>query len=227
MLQEKLDASTLEQRAKELLGKLTLKEKVSLLAGKDTWATVPIERLGIPSVVMTDGPHGVRTNPMWKGRSAAPATSFPTGVSMASSWNPELIERIGVALGKETRALDCDILLGPCVNIVRTPLAGRNFETYSEDPYLAGRIGVAFVKGVQSRGVGTSLKHYACNNQEFERFRGSSVVDERTLREIYLPAFETIVKEAQPWTVMCAYNRVNGVYASENHYLLTEILRDE
>ncbi|MFN2271650.1 MAG: glycoside hydrolase family 3 C-terminal domain-containing protein, partial [Anaerolineae bacterium] len=115
----------------------------------------------------------------------------------------------------------------PCVNIVRTPLAGRNFETYSEDPYLAGRIGVAFVKGVQSRNVGTSLKHYACNNQEFERFRGDSVVDGRTLREIYLPAFEAIVKETQPWTVMCAYNRINGVYASENHYLLTEILRDE
>jgi beta-glucosidase len=223
----KLSGLAVKQRAEELLSNLTLKEKVSLLSGKDTWATVPIERLGIPSLIMTDGPHGVRTNPMWEDRLAAPATSFPTGVSMASSWNPELIERVGVALGKETRALDCDILLGPCVNIVRTPLAGRNFETYSEDPYLAGRIGVAFVRGVQSRNVGTSLKHYACNNQEFERFRGSSVVDERTLREIYLPAFEAIVKETQPWTVMCAYNLVNGVYASENHHLLTEILRDE
>ena len=219
--------TTIEQRVEDLLSKLTLREKVALLAGKDTWKTVAIERLGIPSVVMTDGPHGVRTNRADAGRIIGPATSFPTGVSMAASWDPDLIERVGASLADETRAMGCDILLGPCVNIVRTPLAGRNFESYSEDPYLAGRIGVAYVKGVQSRGVGTSLKHYACNNQEFERFRGSSVVDERTLREIYLPQFETIVKEAQPWTVMCSYNRINGVYASENHYLLTEILRDE
>lgn len=217
----------MSQRVDDLLGELTLKEKVSLLSGKDTWRTVPIERLGIPAVIMTDGPHGVRTNPMWAGRPASPATTFPTGMAMASCWNPYLIERVGAALGEETRALDCDILLGPCVNIVRTPLAGRNFETYSEDPYLAGRTGVAWVKGVQSRGVGASLKHYACNNQEYERFRGNSVVDERTLREIYLPAFEAIVKEVQPWTVMCSYNRINGVYASQNHTLLTEILRDE
>jgi beta-glucosidase len=217
----------MEQRVEDLLGKLTLKEKVSLLAGKDRWGTTPVERLGIPSVIMTDGPHGVRTEPMWEGRIHSPATSFPTGVSMASSWNTELIERVGVALAEETRALACDILLAPCVNIVRTPLAGRNFETYSEDPYLAGRIGVAYVRGVQSRNVGTSLKHYACNNQEFERMRGDSVVDERTLREIYLPAFEAVVKETQPWTVMCAYNRINGVYASEHHTLLTEILREE
>jgi beta-glucosidase len=220
-------SSTLEQRVEELLGKLTLKEKVSLLSGKDRWSTTPIERLGIPSVITTDGPHGVRTEPMWEGRIDSPATSFPTGVSMASSWNTELIERVGVALAEETRALACDILLGPCVNIVRAPLAGRNFETYSEDPYLAARIGVAYVRGVQSRNVGTSLKHYACNNQEFERMRGSSVVDERTLREIYLPAFEAIVKETQPWTVMCAYNRINGVYASQHYHLLTEILREE
>ncbi len=206
---------------------MTLKEKVSLLSGKDRWSTTPVERLGIPSVITTDGPHGVRTEPVWEGRIDSPATSFPTGISMASSWNTELIERVGVALAEETRALACDILLGPCVNIVRTLLAGRNFETYSEDPYLAARIGVAYVRGVQSRNVGTSLKHYACNNQEFERMRGSSVVDERTLREIYLPAFEAIVKEAQPWTVMCAYNRINGAYASQHHTLLTEILRDE
>jgi beta-glucosidase len=219
--------TTIRQRADDLLSKMTLREKVALLAGKDNWQTVAIERLGIPSVVMTDGPHGVRTNRADAGRIIGPATSFPTGVSIAASWDVDLIERVGAALADETRAMGCDILLGPCVNIVRTPLAGRNFESYSEDPYLAGRIGVAYVKGVQSRGVGTSLKHYACNNQEFERFRGSSVVDERTLREIYLAQFETIVKEAQPWTVMCSYNRINGVYASENHYLLTEILRDE
>lgn len=214
-----------DQRVEDLLSKMTLKEKVSLLSGLDMWHTVPIERLGIPSLVMTDGPHGVRANEA--GRIQGPTTAFPTGVSMASSWNPELIERVGAALGEETRAMGCDILLGPCVNIIRTPLAGRNFETYSEDPYLAGRIGVAWVRGLQSRGVGASLKHYACNNQETERFRGSSELDERTLREIYLPAFETIVKEAHPWTVMCSYNRINGVYASQNRHLLTEILREE
>ncbi|MCX7680612.1 MAG: glycoside hydrolase family 3 C-terminal domain-containing protein [Anaerolineae bacterium] len=216
---------SVDQRVEELLGKMTLKEKVSLLSGLDFWHTVPIERLGIPSLVMTDGPHGVRASEA--GRPQGPTTAFPTGVSMAASWNPELIERVGVALAEETRAMGCDILLGPCVNIIRTPLAGRNFETYSEDPYLAGRIGVAWVRGLQSRGVGASLKHYACNEQETERFRGSSEVDERTLREIYLSVFETIVKEAQPWTVMCSYNRINGIYASQHRYLLTEILRKE
>jgi beta-glucosidase len=221
-----MSAST-EQRVQELLDQLTLREKVSLLSGRDSWNTVPIERLGIPSLTMTDGPHGVRANRTPPERTQGTATSFPTGVSMASSWDVALIERVGVALAKETRALDCDILLGPCVNIVRTPLAGRNFESYSEDPYLAGRIGVAWVKGLQSRNVGASLKHYACNNQEVERMRGSTEIDERTLREIYLPHFETVVKEVDPWTVMCAYNRINGVYASENRHLLTEILRDE
>ncbi len=215
-----------EQRVQELLSQLTLKEKVSLLSGRDPWRTAAIERLGIPSLVMTDGPHGVRSEPA-EGRIAGPATYFPSGVSMAASWNPDLIERVGAALAEETRAMGCDILLGPCVNIVRTPLAGRNFESYSEDPYLAGRIGVAWVKGLQSKGVGASLKHYACNDQEFERHRGSSEVDERTLREIHLAQFEAIVKEANPWTVMCAYNRINGVYASQHHHLLKEILKGE
>jgi len=183
---------------------------------------------GIPEVVMTDGPHGVRTNQPDASRAVCDTTTaFPTGVSMASTWNPELVQEAGRALGEETKATGCDILLGPCVNIVRTPIAGRNFEAYSEDPYLAGRIGVAYVKGVQSAGAGTSLKHFAANNQEIERYRGSSEVDERTLREIYLPHFEMIVKEAQPWTVMCSYNRINGVYASQNQRFLTEILRDE
>jgi beta-glucosidase len=218
---------TIEQRVEDLLSKLTLKEKVLLLSGKDSWRTATIERLGIPSLTMTDGPHGVRSNQPDTGRVVSPATSFPTAISMAASWNPELIERVGAALGEEARAMGCDILLGPCVNIVRVPLAGRNFECYSEDPYLAGRIGVAYVIGVQSRKVSVSVKHYACNNQETERFRGSSEVDERTLREIYLPQFETIVKEAKPWTVMCSYNRINGVYASENNYILNEILKGE
>jgi beta-glucosidase len=217
----------IEKKIEELLALMTLPEKVSLLSGKDLWHSMPIERLNIPSLTMTDGPHGVRSNLPETGRIAGPTTAFPTGISMASTWNQELIYRVGEALGEETVGMDCDILLGPCVNIIRTPLAGRNFETYSEDPYLAGKLGVAFVKGVQSKGVGTSLKHFACNNQEFERFRGSSEIDERTMREIYLPQFEAIVKEAQPWTVMCSYNRINGIYASENYYLLTEILRDE
>jgi len=218
---------TLQQRLEELLSQLTLREKVTLLSGQSSMLTMPIERLGIPSLAMTDGPHGVRADREEVGRPTGLTTAFPTGVSMAASWNPELIERVGAALGSETHAMGCDILLAPCVNIVRHPLAGRNFESYSEDPYLAGRIGVAYVKGVQSEGVGTSLKHYACNNQENERMRGSSEVDERTLREIYLSQFETIVKEAKPWTVMCAYNRINGTYASENSYLLQEILRGE
>lgn len=217
----------IDKKVEELLQQMTLREKVSLLSGKDAWHSMSIERLGIPSLIMTDGPHGVRSTHPETGRIAGPTTSFPTGVSMASTWNPELIERVGAALGEETLGMGCDILLGPCVNIVRTPLAGRNFESYSEDPFLAGKIGIAFVKGVQSKGVGASLKHYACNNQEIERGRGSSEVDERTMREIYLTQFEAIVKEAKPWTVMCSYNRINGIYASENYHLLTDILRDE
>ncbi len=224
---EHSDPTTLAARANALLAQLTLEEKVALMSGLNTWQTVPIERLGIPSLTMTDGPHGVRANRTGPERISGPATSFPTGVSMAASWNPQLIERAGVALGCETRAMGCDILLGPCVNIVRTPLAGRNFEAYAEDPYLAGRIGVAWVKGLQSQRVGASLKHYACNNQEHERFRGDSIVDERTLRETYLAQFEMIVKETQPWTVMCSYNRINGVYASQHNTLQNKILREE
>jgi len=223
----KKSTDDIELRVETLLSQLTLKEKVSLLSGEDDWHTVPIPRLGIPSLVMTDGPHGVRANRTGGKRVQGTATSFPTGVSMAASWDPALVERVAEALAEETRGLGCDILLGPCVNIVRTPLAGRNFESYAEDPYLAGRIGVAWVKGLQRKGVGASLKHFACNNQEFERHRGSSVVDERTLREIYLAQFEMVVKEANPWTVMCSYNRINGVYASENDYLLNQILKGE
>jgi len=209
----------------ELLKRMTLAEKVSLLSGQDRWHTATLERHGIPSIVMTDGPHGVRANE--DGRIKGRATSFPTGVSMASCWDLELVEEVGAALAEETRALGCNVLLGPCVNIVRHPLAGRNFESYSEDPYLAGRTGVVYVRGLQSRGIGASLKHFACNNQETERRRGDSQVDERTLREIYLAQFEMVVKEAQPWTVMCSYNRVNGEYSSQNDRLLNQILRAE
>jgi len=217
---------SLDRQVDNLLSQMTLGEKISLLAGKDIWNTVPIVRLGIPSITMTDGPHGVRA-PDEAGRKFGPTTCFPTGVSMAASWNAALVEKVGQALGEETRGMDCDILLGPCVNIVRDPRGGRNFEAYSEDPYLAGKTAVAYIKGVQSQNVGTSLKHYAVNNYEIERGRASSNVDERTLREIYLAQFEMAVKEAQPWTVMCSYNRINGVYASQHDYLLNKILKEE
>ena len=215
-----MKSASVERRVESTLKQMTIREKVSLLSGQDSWGTVPIDRLSVPSLVMSDGPHGVR----WP---KGPTTCFPTGVSLAASWDPALIERVGAALGDETLAAGADILLGPCVNIIRAPLAGRNFEAYSEDPHLAGRIGVAWVRGLQSRGVGASLKHFACNNQETERFRGNSIVDERTLREIYLPQFETVVKEACPWTVMCAYNRLNGDYASQNDLLLRRMLKNE
>ena len=217
---------SLDQQVENLLSQMTLREKISLLAGKDVWNTVPIDRLGIPSITMTDGPHGVRA-PDESGRKPGPATCFPTGVSIAASWNTTLVEKVGQALGEETRGMDCDILLGPCVNIVREPRGGRNFEAYSEDPYLAGKTAVSYIKGVQSQNVGTSLKHYAVNNYEVERGRTSSNLDERTLREIYLAQFEMAVKEAQPWTVMCSYNRINGVYASQHDYLLNKILKEE
>ncbi len=209
----------MEERVEALLQQLTLKEKIAFLSGKDAWHTAAVERLGIPSLTVSDGPHGPRK--------ATPTTAFPTGSAMAATWNPDLIERVGAALAEETLAMQSDVLLGPCVNMVRHPLAGRNFETYAEDPYLAGRIGIGWVKGLQSKQVGASLKHFACNNQEVERFRGSSQIDERTLREIYLPQFEMIVQEAKPWTVMCSYNRLNGVYTSEHRHLLTEILKGE
>ncbi len=220
-------AKDMSTRVEAILRQMSREEKTAILSGQDVWNTVPIPRLGIPSVVMTDGPHGVRATHPEVGRKMGPATAFPTGISMGASWDPELIEAVGRALGEETRGMGCDILLGPCVNIVRDPRGGRNFETYSEDPYLAGRLAVAYIRGLQDSGVGASLKHFAANNYEIERFRASSQVDERTLREIYLPQFEMAVKESQPWTVMCSYNRINGVYAGENAHLLREILKDE
>jgi beta-glucosidase len=216
-----------EQAITNLLEQMSISEKVSLLSGRNNWFTMAIDRLKIPSIVMTDGPHGVRTGGAGNDRIVSKATAYPTGISMASTWNRELIERVGIAIAEETRHLGCHILLGPCVNIVRSPLGGRNFETFAEDPYLAGQIGVAYVRGLQSQGIGASVKHFVANNQEYERHRGNSVVDERTLREIYLPAFETIVKEMSPWTVMCAYNRINGAYASAHEILLRRFLKEE
>jgi beta-glucosidase len=214
---------------KTIINRLSLEEKFALLTGRDSWRTVAVERLGIPAVVMADGPHGLRkTTTDLNGRETTlQATSFPTAAAMAATWNPQLVGEVGRALGAECGALEVDILLGPGVNIKRTPLCGRNFEYFSEDPFLAGELAVAYVNGVQSQGVGTSLKHFATNNQEFDRFQISSEVDLRTLREIYLKPFETVVRKAQPWTVMCAYNRLNGIYCSENQFLLSRLLRKE
>lgn len=214
-----------------LLSELTLEEKSWLLDGNNAWETTGIERVGIPSILLADGPHGLRvqnviTEELGMGGSR-PATCFPPAVGLASTWDVDLLNRIGVALGRESRKLGVGVLLGPGINIKRSPLCGRNFEYFSEDPLLTGMLAAALVEGVQAQGVGTSLKHYAANNQEAQRMTVSAEIDERTLREIYLPGFERVVKQAQPWTVMCSYNRINGVYASEDPWLLTDVLRDE
>ncbi len=214
-----------------LLAALTLEEKATLLDGADFWRTQPVERLGIPGIMVTDGPHGLRKQAGEFDHvglnDSVPATCFPPAAALASTWNPELLGRIGEALGRECRAARVAVLLGPGVNMKRSPLCGRNFEYFSEDPLLAGDLGAALVNGLQSTGVGASLKHFAANNQETDRMTVSADVDERTLREIYLPAFERIVTGAQPWTVMCSYNKINGTYASEDPWLLTRVLRDE
>ena len=217
----KNSAAALEHRVTDLLVRLTLKEKAALVAGADNFSTTALPRLGIPAMRFADGPNGVRST-----RGDA-ATAFPTGVAMAASWNPELISRAAAAIGREARALGVHVLLGPNINIQRNPLAGRNFETYSEDPLLSGIVGTAFVRGLQSEGVGASVKHFVANEQERQRRTGSSNVDERTLREIYLAPFEMIVRQAQPWTVMSSYNRVNGVFMTENRQLLTQVLKEE
>jgi len=217
---------TVEERIESLVKAMTLEEKVSMCIGADNWHTRPIERLGIPSLRMTDGPHGCRTISDATGETI-PATCFPTGSALAATWNPDLIERVGMALADETKARHSHILLGPAVNIHRSPLGGRNFEYYSEDPYLAGRMAVAWIKGLQSRGVGASLKHFACNNSEFERMTISSEVDTRALHEIYFAAFKAAVTEAKPWTVMTSYNRINGVSSAHNKPMITDMLKGE
>jgi beta-glucosidase len=216
-------------KIQSIIASMTLEEKAALCTGASAWSTTAIERLGVPEMIVSDGPHGIRRVPDIHSiaRRSLPATCFPTASCSASTWDVELMSELGAALAEEAIALNVDVVLGPGVNIKRSPLGGRNFEYFSEDPYLAGELAVSLIKGVQSKGVGTSLKHYAVNNQEFQRFCISAEVNERTLREIYLPAFEKAVKEAQPWTVMCSYNKVNGVLASEHHPLLTKILKDE
>ncbi|WP_286211601.1 glycoside hydrolase family 3 C-terminal domain-containing protein [Mycolicibacterium mageritense] len=212
------------------IAELSLPQRAALGSGATFWTTKAVD--GVPAIMLTDGPHGVRkqsgsaTDHLGVAGSE-PATCFPPAVGLSQTWDPELVERIGVALGDECRSLGVHVLLGPGVNIKRDPRCGRNFEYYSEDPLLSGALGAGWVRGVQSRGVGASLKHFAVNNAEHDRMRASSDVDERTLREIYLRAFERVVRDAAPWTVMCSYNRINGTYAAENAWLLTEVLRGE
>ena len=212
----------------ELLAQMTLEEKAGLCSGADFWHTKAVGRLGVPAMMVSDGPHGLRTQKEGGGvNESITAVCFPAGCAAAASFDPELLRREGAAIGAEARAVGVGVVLGPAVNIKRSPLCGRNFEYYSEDPCLAGALAAAYIQGVQDQGVGTSIKHFAANSQEYRRLTCSSNMTERTLREIYLPAFETAVKEAAPWTVMCSYNRINGTYASENKTLLTDILRKE
>ncbi|HWW14351.1 MAG TPA: glycoside hydrolase family 3 C-terminal domain-containing protein [Candidatus Dormibacteraeota bacterium] len=221
-----------EQRVQDLVGRMTLQEKVAMLSGADWMQTVPNQRLGIPSIKMADGPLGIRS---WAGPSRKTGgmsakmqvmtTAFPAGVAMAATWDTELVQAEGKAIGEEVKALGRDMILGPTVNINRTPLWGRNFEGYGEDPYLTSRLAVAYINGVQGEGVIATVKHFAANNQEFERHRVNVKVDERALNEIYFPAFKAAVEEAGVWSVMSAYNKLNGVYCAEDSYLLKDMLR--
>ena len=213
-----------------IMKNLTREEKAALVAGTDFMYTNPIPRLGIPSVRMSDGPHGLRvqsTNGDNGVSGSEPATCFPTAATTASSWNPENTYKMGKAIGKEAKHYGVNVVLGPAVNIKRNPLGGRCFEYFSEDPYLAGMMGTAEVKGIQSEGIGVSVKHFALNNSENYRFMGNSIADMRAIREIYLKPFATIVKESDPETIMCAYNKINGMYCSENKWLLTDVLRND
>jgi len=220
-----------KSKLQSLISEMTLEEKAGLCSGADFWHTKGIERLGIPQTMVSDGPHGLRKQ---EGDSdhmglndSIKAVCFPAGCATAASFDRALLRQVGETIGNECQAEDLGVVLGPAVNIKRSPLCGRNFEYYSEDPLLASEMAAAVIKGIQSKNVGTSIKHYLANNQEYRRITSSSEVDERTLREIYLAAFEGAVVKAKPWTVMCAYNQINGTYACENKTYLTDILRDE
>ncbi|MDR2457981.1 MAG: glycosyl hydrolase, partial [Clostridiales Family XIII bacterium] len=219
----------------KLLEELTLEEKASLCSGIDFWRTQPIDRLNIPSIEFCDGPHGLRAQREAgegeKQEDIDPndnikATAFPAACLTACSFDTSLLEEEGKYLAEEARAEGINILLGPGNNMKRSPLCGRNFEYFSEDPYLSGKLSAAYIKGLQEQGVGAALKHFAANNQEYSRFSINEIIDEKTLREIYLYAFEIAINESEPWVVMSSYNAINGVLASENEYLLTEILRN-
>ncbi len=216
---------------KALVSQMTLEEKAGLCSGLDFWHTKPVERLGVPSVMVSDGPHGLRKQDEKVDHlgvnDSIKAVCMPAACATASSFDRDLMGRMGQAIGDSCQHEKLGVVLGPAVNIKRSPLCGRNFEYFSEDPYLAGEMSAAYINGVQSKNVGTSIKHFAANSQEHRRMSSSSNADERTLREIYFPAFEISVRKAQPWTVMCSYNRINGVYASENPWLLTDVLRKE
>lgn len=212
----------------EMVRKLTLEEKAGLCSGEDDWLTKAVDRLGIPSIRTSDGPHGLRTFDVNNvTNKSKPAVCFPAGCASAASFDRALLRRMGEALGNEAQAMDVQVLLGPGINIKRSPLCGRNFEYFSEDPMLSGELGTAFVQGVQSQGVGTSLKHFFANNQEYRRMDASSEMDERTMREIYLTAFERVVKKAQPWTIMASYNKIGGTHSTESKQYLTDLLREE
>lgn len=227
----KIEQEQTIEKIRGLMEQMTLEEKASLCDGTGSWHTKAIERLGVPSIMVSDGPHGLRKrDPNFKSKDildSIPAICYPTAVTTACSWDRALLHEMGEALGDECLKEKVNVLLGPGINMKRSPLCGRNFEYFSEDPLLAGEMSAAFIQGVQSKGIGTSLKHYAVNNQETRRMTVNVVVDERTLREIYLPAFETSIKKAKPWTVMSAYNRLHGEYCTENEWLQLKVLRDE
>ncbi|MDN4483226.1 glycoside hydrolase family 3 C-terminal domain-containing protein [Demequina lignilytica] len=218
-------------KAEKIVSALSTDDKIRLVSGRDAWTTEEVIEAGIPSILVTDGPHGVRKQVAGTDHlglnASVPATCFPTAVTLGSSWDPELIEEVGAALGRESRAADVAVLLGPGLNIKRHPAGGRNFEYFSEDPFVSGKMAAAMVRGIQSQGVGACLKHYAANNQEFFRLSVDTVVDDRTLHELYLTGFEIAVKESNPWTVMCSYNKVNGEHADVNRSLMTDTLRDD
>jgi beta-glucosidase len=211
-------------RIDELLSQMTLEEKISMLAGADLWHSVPIPRLGIPQFKVTDGPNGARGA---FGSMGHQSVATPVGIALGATWNPPLVEKVGNVLADELEAKGAHILLAPTVNIHRTPIAGRNFECFSEDPFLSGMIASAYIKGIQDKGKGACIKHFVANDQEYERFSMSSEVDERTLREIYLEPFRIAIRNAKPWSVMSSYNRVNGTYACENEHTLKDILKGE
>ena len=221
----------MERKHQDIIDKLTLKQKASLISGKDFWQTRDIEKAGIPSAFLSDGPHGVRRQAAAADHlglnASIPATCYPTAATMANSWDPELGEGLGQRLGQEAAVQKVNILLGPGTNMKRNPLCGRNFEYFAEDPYLAGKMAAGYIRGIQSNGISACVKHFACNNQEENRMTLDSVVDERTLREIYLTPFEIAVKEGKVKSIMSSYNLVNGTYANENKHLLVDILRDE
>ncbi|KPV51926.1 beta-glucosidase, partial [Kouleothrix aurantiaca] len=216
---------TAEQRIESLLDAMTLEEQVALLAGADFWTTVPIERLGIPAIKVSDGPNGARGGGSLVG--GVKAASFPVGIALAASWDPALVKRVGQALAEEALSKGARVLLAPTVNIHRSTLNGRNFECYSEDPHLSARLAVAYIQGLQQNGVGATVKHFVGNESEFERMTISSEIDERALREIYLPPFEAAVKEAKTWALMSSYNKLNGTYVSERADMLLDLLKGE